>query len=394
VKILHVIPSIGPLRGGPSFVIRTMSEGLAALGCDIDVVTTDDNGPERLDVPLGRPVSERRVTYWYFRRQMRFYTVSWPLFQWLRQRVPDYDVLHIHALFSFATGAAAYQARRYRVPYVVRPLGTLNRWGMENRRPWLKQASLRLIDRRVLSGAAAVHYTSEEEREEGALAACPQRPVIIPNPVNFEFARLSSGWLNAHYPSTVRKRIILFFSRLHPKKGIDLLLSAFAQVRARVPDVALVFGGTGERDFMEQLRRQAHDLGIEQDVVWAGFLEGDAKHAAMAEAEMFVLPSYSENFGVAVVEAMGAGLPVIVSDCVGIHREVSAARAGLVVPCQEKPLADAILQMLENPGLRQEAARNARNLAETFTAARVCERLVHLYSEIAHSANRKEAVDA
>ncbi len=101
LRVLHVIPSIGPLRGGPSFVIRAMSEGLAAQGCEIDVVTTDDNGPEqRLAVVLGRPVRENHVTYWYFRRQMRFYTVSWPLSRWLGRHVADYDLVHIHALFS------------------------------------------------------------------------------------------------------------------------------------------------------------------------------------------------------------------------------------------------------------------------------------------------------
>jgi glycosyltransferase involved in cell wall biosynthesis len=388
MKVLHVIPSIGPLRGGPSFVIRTMSEGLAAQGCEIDVVTTDDNGPEqRLPVPLGRPVRENHVTYWYFRRQMRFYTVSWPLSHWLGKHVADYDVVHIHALFSFAVASAAYWARHYRVPYVVRPLGTLNRWGMENRRPWLKQATLRLIDGRVLSNAAAVHFTSEEEREESDMAASATRPVIIPNPVDFQFDRagLPAGWLSSHYPAIAGRKIILFLSRLHPKKGIDLLLSSFARVRAQVPDIALVLAGVGEERFVKQLHRQAHELGIEPDVAWVGFLEGDAKKAVMAEADIFVLPSYSENFGLAVVEAMAAGLPVIVSDRVGIHREISATDAGLVVPCEEYSLTNAILQVLGNEGLRLRLARSGIALTKTFSVAAVTDQLVSLYRDIISS---------
>jgi glycosyltransferase involved in cell wall biosynthesis len=388
LRVLHVIPSIGPLRGGPSFVIRTMSEGLAARGCEIDVVTTDDNGPEqRLTVPLGRPVRENDVTYWYFRRQMRLYTVSWPLSHWLGKHMADYDVVHIHALFSFAEASAAYWAGHYRVPYVVRPLGTLNRWGMVNRRPWLKQAMLRLIDGRVLSHAAAVHYTSEEEREAGAMSASATRPVIIPNPVDFQIDRdrLPAGWLRSHYPAIAGRKIILFLSRLHPKKGIDLLLSSFARVRAQVRDIALVLGGAGEERYVEQLRRHAHQLGIEPDVAWAGFLEEDAKKAAMAEANIFVLPSYSENFGVAVVEAMAAGLPVIVSDCVGIHREISATDAGLVVPCEVDSLANAILQVLGNEGLRLRLARNGIALAKTFSVAAVTDQLVTLYRDIISS---------
>jgi glycosyltransferase involved in cell wall biosynthesis len=329
-------------------------------------------------------VMENGVTYRYFRRQMYFYTMSWPLSQWLRNNVAAYDVIHIHALFSFSVASAAWWASHYGVPYVVRPLGTLNRWGIENRRPWLKQASLRLIDRRVLSGAAAVHFTSEEEREEGALVASVRRPVIIPNPVDLQFdrCRLPAGWLRSRYPAIAGKKIILFLSRLHPKKGLDLLLAAFARLRAQNSDVALVLGGAGDEKFVEGLHLQARSLGVESDVVWAGFLEGEFKQAAMAEADMFVLPSYSENFGVAAVEAMAAGLPVIVSDHVGIHREIAAASAGLVTPCQAEALAAALQRLLENPGLRSEVGRNGMVLAQSYSPAKIGERLIELYSNI------------
>lgn len=384
MKVLHVIPSIGPLRGGPSFVIRTMSEGLAAHGCEIDVATTDDNDCESLTVPLDRPVSENGVTYRYFHRQTYFYTVSWPLSRWLRKNVADYDLVHIHALFSFPVASAAYWASHYHVPYLVRPLGTLNQWGIKNRRPWLKQASLRLIDRRVLHGAAAVHYTSMEEQEEAAVVAPALRPVIIPNPVHFHLSpgKPSGGWLESRYPSLAGKKIILFLSRLHPKKGIDLLLGAFARLRATLPDAALVLGGNGDEAFVRQLHSQARELNLESDIVWAGFLDGDAKRAAMAEADVFVLPSYSENFGVAVVEAMACGLPVIVSDHVGIHREISSAAAGLVVPCKEEPLADAILQVLGNDGLRLKLAHNGLLLAKTYSVEAVTDQLLGLYQKI------------
>jgi hypothetical protein len=100
LKILHVIPSIGPMRGGPSFVIQAMAKGLAGHGCTVDVAATDDNGPgKRLSVPLNQPVRENAVTYWYFRRQIEFYVTSWPLSRWLRKHVAEYELVHIHALF-------------------------------------------------------------------------------------------------------------------------------------------------------------------------------------------------------------------------------------------------------------------------------------------------------
>jgi len=163
MKILHVIPSVGPLRGGPSGMIRTLTRELVKAGITVDVATTDDNGPTRLDVVLEHPVIDEGVTYRYFRRQTRFYSFSWPLTRWLNEHVVDYDLVHIHALFSYPSISAAFWAQRYRIPYIVRPLGVLTRWGMRNRRPWLKRGSFKFIESRILSGAAAVHYTSEQE---------------------------------------------------------------------------------------------------------------------------------------------------------------------------------------------------------------------------------------
>src|SRR5579871_4552767 len=182
-KVLHVIPSVGPVRGGPSVMVRTLARGLAQSGVETDIATTDDNGPGRLDVPCGRPVVEHGVTYWHFRRQSRFYTFSWPLTTWLARNVGKYEVVHIHAVFSYAASPAAYWARRCGVPYFVRPLGILNRWGMEQRRPGLKKLSFRFIERPMLRDAAFVHFTSEQERCEATELGIDMRSVIIPNPL-------------------------------------------------------------------------------------------------------------------------------------------------------------------------------------------------------------------
>ena len=135
MKVLHVIPSIGPLRGGPSFVMTALAEGLAQRGIEVAVAATDDNGPERLTAPLGVPLLRNGVTYWHFPRQTRFYNASLPLTSWLWKAVPDYHLVHIHALFSYSSTVAAWIAAAKHVPYVVRPLGILNQWGMRNRRP-------------------------------------------------------------------------------------------------------------------------------------------------------------------------------------------------------------------------------------------------------------------
>src|SRR5438094_7185575 len=180
-RILHVIPSVGGFRGGPSTMVRDLASALSRQGIETHVATTDDNGPETLQVRCGVPVMQNGATYWYFPRQTRFYTVSWPLTTWLGSHVSEFDVLHIHALFSFSTLPAAFWANRRRVPYIVRPLGTLSEWGMKNRRAWLKILSFRLIESWILKHAALVHYTSDQERVEAEQLHVTTAAAIIPN---------------------------------------------------------------------------------------------------------------------------------------------------------------------------------------------------------------------
>jgi glycosyltransferase involved in cell wall biosynthesis len=384
MKVLHVIPSVSPLRGGPSVMLRTMTRGLVQAGIEVDVATTDDNGPERLHGVNSKPVIEAGVTYRYFPRQTKFYTFSWLLTRWLAQHVRDYDLVHIHALFSYAAIPAAYWARRHRVPYIVRPLGVLNHWGMKNRHPWLKKVSLKLIESRIIAGASAIHYTSEQERLEATKLRVKQRCIVIPNAAEIPIhcGNLARGQFRAQNPELTDRFIILFLSRLDSVKGLDILLPAFARLRTNYPQARLVIAGKGDSCFTKQLRCEADQLAI-RDIFWAGFLTDEEKWAALADADIFVLPSYSENFGVAAVEAMACGVPVVVSDQIGVYREVSAARAGVVVPCRSAELAQALDKLAHDPALRAEMGENGRQLARRkFFPEAVTGSLLSLYQNI------------
>jgi len=374
-KILHVIPSVGPERGGPSTLMRTLARALSQAGMEVHVATTDDNGPGRLPVPHGVPQREDGATFWYFPRQTRFYTFSWPLTQWLARHVREFDLVHIHALFSYAALPAALLAHRARVPYIVRPLGTLNRWGIENRRPWLKKLSFRVLESHILAGAAGVHYTSEQELvEAGELGVCAN-PLVIPNAVELP-AREAR-------PRRHDRKVVLFLSRFDRKKGLDLLFEAFARVRRQCPDAVLVLAGTGDPEWVARLKNKADRLGIASDVVWAGFLSGDDKWAALSGAHVFVLPSYSENFGIAPVEALASGCPVVLSDQVGIHREIARAEAGLVAPCRVEELAIAILNVLTDAALRRRMSENGVRLArQQFSLEAVSRQLAAAYAAV------------
>lgn len=391
MKVLHVIPSVGPQRGGPSQAVLDMVRGLVQAGVEVHVATTDDDGPGRLLVPLSQPVVEDGVTCWYFPRLTRFYTTSWPLVTWLRRHIADYDLVHVHAVFSYSSLLAAFCAWRAGVPYIITPHGILRSWGVQNRRPLLKRLSFYLIERRILHHAALVHFTSEQERLEAEELGVRMSSTIIPLGIDLSaFERLPApGAFRRHYPQLAGRTLLLFLSRLDPKKGLDLLLPAFARVRQERPDVALVLAGCGVPDYEAWLRARVQELGLEGDVLFTGFLEGEQKLAALADCDLFVLPSYSESFGVAVVEAMACGKPVVISDQVAIHREIAEANAGLVIPCQVQALAEALMHLAGDANLRRRLGANGRRLArERFSLEAMATRLAQAYTEVAQPSLR------
>src|SRR5262249_52744523 len=190
-KVVQVIASVAARRGGPSKVLRVVTQGLAEQGYCVHVATTDDDLEGRITVPHGVPVLDGKVTYWYFPRQLRTYTCSLPLWPWLWKHVSEFDLVHIHAVFTYPSTVAAIAARAKSVPYIVRPLGGLNRWGLETRRPRLKRLSFTLLDKTILEHAAAVQYTSDQEQIEAEELSFRATPVVIPNPVEMAEAGVS-----------------------------------------------------------------------------------------------------------------------------------------------------------------------------------------------------------
>jgi glycosyltransferase involved in cell wall biosynthesis len=392
LKVLQVIPSLSPAHGGPSVALPLIARSLIRAGLTVDVATTDDDGPgKRLDVPLGERTEHEGYGVFYFRKQTEFYKVSWPLRGWLRQRACDYDLVHIHALFSFSSTCAARAARRQGVPYVLRPLGVLNRWGMENRRPFLKSLSFRLIERPILRHAAAMHYTSDAERREAEAAGATAPAAIIPLGIDAEPFWLflpSPEKFFEQFPQARGRPVVLFLSRLDPKKGLETLLEAWARLLEsnRIkPDqtksnLLLVIAGSGDPAYVKQLQENADALGLADQVLWTGFLDGADKRAAFAAATVYVLPSHSENFGIALVEALAAGLPCVTTTGVAVSEEVREHEAGLVITPDVPALTDALNRLLSDAALRARLGANARRLAqEKFSSESMGTALNSLY---------------
>jgi glycosyltransferase involved in cell wall biosynthesis len=348
----------------------------------VDVATTDDDGGNRQNVPLGTPVSAGGATYWYFGRTTRTYSSSIGLTSWLLRHTAEFDLVHIHSLFSFPATAAAAIAYRRSIPYVVRPLGVLNRWGLGSGRAWMKRLSIRLIESAVVHRAAAIQFSSETERRETE-EVCPLgRGVVIPNPADLD-PPAGRGLFRARYPSIGGRPMVLFLARLSPVKGVELLLDAFQIVRRVNSQAVLVVAGSGDECYLRSLRARADNLGIASDVIWAGFLDRSAKAAALADADVFVVPSRSESFGLAAVEALSAGVPTVITDGVGIASEVASSGAGVVVPPTASAIAGAIERILGDAELASRLSVRAISLVNArYRPDAVAAQVMKLYAEI------------
>ena len=385
MKVLHVIPSVSAVHGGPTIALQSMTRALQDAGVEVHVATTDDDGAGHLRVPLNTQVAYDGVPHYFFARQTQFYKFSLPLTRWLRNHVRDYDVLHLHALFSYSTMPAAFFAHRARVPYVLRPLGTLNRYGMTQHHARVKKISYPLIEQRIIQNAARMHYTSAQEEIEAKALGATQRAVVIPLGIDTEaYADLKRT--RAAGDSRVR---ILFLARLDPKKGLERLFSAFARALEKFPRAELVIAGDGDDAYVSAVKARADALHIAHAVEWRGFVSGEAKRTVLAECDFFVLPSYSENFGLSVVEAMAAGLPVVVTPEVGIANEIAEARAGMIAE-NENALSDALNVLCCEDVLRAAMGARARALAaQKFSVRAMTRALIDLYETIRVEASRK-----
>ena len=385
MRVLHLIPSISPRRGGPSQAVLAMTAALRRRGVDAAILTTDDDGPQRLPIPLGRWHRRGGVPVLAFPRwspgapalrPLREFAVSPPLACWLRRHLRQWHLLHVHALFSFPSTAGMAVARRQGVPYVLRSIGQLQHWSLAQS-AGRKRLLLHLIERRNLAGAAALHFTSEAEQREAMALGLATPRFVLPLGVELPPPELPA---EPRAPGPVR---FLFLSRLHPKKQLPLLLQALAVLRRRRPGASwrLDIAGEGEPAYGHQLQRLAQRLAIAERLSWHGFVTGEAKAALLRQAHWFLLPSAAENFGIAAAEALAAGVPVILSPGVALADAVIAAGAGLVCEPASAALADSLEACLQPPTAAMRSA--ARQLAgERFSWGAISGQLIDQYFQL------------
>lgn len=360
--------------GGPSHVLASWQQ-LINREHDAAIITT--HGPHETQV---RPELSRIISF--PRESPRFYYYSKALKDWLGDHIKDYDIVHIHSLFSYPSTLAARLARRRHIPYIIRPFGTLDRACIQNHYI-RKRIYFDLIERKNIENAAFIHCTSEAEAQEvRRLVPGVCIKIIPPGLTPDEYNRKDES-----LPSNLRpiqdKKNILFLSRIHPGKGLELLLQAMAALREERKDFHLFLAGSGKKVYVDKMHALSRRLGLPDDVTFLGEVIGKEKMALYRNADMFILPSYHESFGVAVVEAMASGCPVLISNRVAIHDEIQRAGAGLIFSTELKSLVAALRKLLDDEALRVEMKAKARELVrEKYDLRQSTKMLIQSYEQI------------
>lgn len=381
MKLLHVAASYLPAvrYGGTIASVHGLCRSLAARGHDVHVFTTSVNGDTDSPVPHETPVDLDGVKVWYF-QSPRFRRVYWApsMRQRLRSQVGEFDLVHTHAMYLWPLWAAARSAHAAGVPYIVSPRGMLEKGLIEQKSALLKAGLIAFIERQTFERAAAIHVTSAREADEAAAFGFQLRAVReIPNGADLE---TETGSI----PEAISRIVngppyVLFLGRINWKKGLDRLLAAFA----RVNDARLVIAGNDDDTYLPTLEQRARQLGLGDRVSFIGPVHGAAKAALLTGAQLLVLPSYSENFGNVVLEAMAAGRPVVVTPEVGLAPVVTSTGAGLVAGGGPESLSRAMQTLLGDPALRLEmGTRGARAVAERFSWPTVAAQMESLYASV------------
>jgi len=396
LKVLHVIPAVAPRYGGPSRVIFEMCRSIQQKGTEVLVATTDADGAGRLPVEAGAAIAYRQVPTIFFKRQLsEVFGYSFSLARWLNDNVKNFDVVHIHAVFSHPCLAAARACRRSEVPYIVRPLGSLDPWSMRQK-PHRKKLMWHLSAGRMLSEAAAVHYTTREEQRLAEASLGLTQGVVIPLGIEMGMTEdaTSAESFRRNHPSLDSNPYILTLSRLHPKKNMELLLEAFLALvkKSEFETWRLVIAGDGETEYIASLKRLTQVLGGNGKVLFTGWLGGAHKAAALREAALLALTSRQENFGLCVVEALACGVPVVVSDRVNLATEIENAGAGWVTTLEKTNLERVLAEALCDEGERRRRGLAGLDLVERqFSWSKVADELNLLYRSVVRKAPALEA---
>ncbi len=370
MRILHVTPSYKPAYhyGGPTLSVSRLAEAQAAVGTSVSVFTTTANGNAELEVPVGVQVQDNGVAIWYFSRWTGDHGHFSPaLLLHLWREGKSYDVVNIHSWWNWVAFGAALVCKLRGYKTVVSPHGMLSPYTLASwRKRWFQQT----VGKWLLNGTV-FHATSNQEARELQKIwpghRCFVAPNVVPLPDDLPLSKRPDH-SDFH---------LLFISRVHHKKGLELLFEALCRLEG---PWRLTIAGNGAQGYENQLRKRIKTLGLQNRIVWNGWVSQDQKWDLIADADLMVLPSYNENFANVVVEALATGTPVLLSDRVGLCNYVRSLDFGWVVERKVEALHQALKESMRDTGKRLRILRDApRKIRDDFDPPTVARRYIDQY---------------
>ena len=386
MKVLHVIPTLAVRHGGGDRACAELAESLARAGLEVGVAFGSRPGVEEF-VPKGVSLYPVRTELGRDLKGIYGWSVLWR--RLLRDLVPAYDITHIHALWNIPSLVATTIARQHSRPYIVQPHGSLHPWKLRHKRlrKWLYGV---LFESRILRNAAGIHTESEEDRRDVLRYIHHETVFVVPSGAFPQVIRAPVSHLRVAdmWPELANRRFILYLARLDVNKGVDMLLRAFASATPWTLGWKLLIAGPDAANIERDLRHLSDVLGIGDHVVWGGMLSEDAKRLALQQCGLYVLPSLSENFGIAILEALLCGKPVITTTSTP-WRCIDEAGAGMVVEPNAQALSLAIAHMCGRS--EEELAvmgRVSRSIGDQYSWDNVAVQMIQVYEGIASQDNK------
>lgn len=394
LRVLHVAATLSTRGGGPATTLRSLLPALKSCAVDCSLATTSWWASGKDEPPVRGVPTHCFPAGWL--------SGIWPahspsLSRFLLAQVGNFDVVHVHDLWHHANYAACRAAIEQRVPCVLSVHGAVNHWLLQRKTARLKSIKKGLYMRMVQGGyirsASAVHALTDYEAERIRLLGFATPTFVAPVGVDAELVADTSARRSflQRYPCLAGRPVILFLGRLDPIKGLDLLVRSFVKLASRHRDAMLLVAGPDQGNTQRGMQEFLTRAGVAGRAVFTGLVEGANRSAALSLADIFVLPSYSEGFSSAVLEAMVAGLPVVISE--HCHFPAVAERqAGMVIGADEEELTKALDTLLADPRLRRKMGDRARALASSqYRWSDVAANMAAQYRAIAQSSEQAEA---
>ena len=382
MKILMIVPALGSIYGGPSKSVIELAEAIGKRGVNIDVVTTNANGDERINVPLLTWIEEKNYRIQYFPYwNILDYKFSPSLTHWLFHNIGNYKLVHTNAVFSYPVLPAYWACQRNKIPYVVTPRGMLEPWAL-NYKSYKKGLYFSLVEKPALQKASAIHTLASTEAENIKTLNLGTPLVVIPNGIyraNFE-ALPNPEIFYQEFSETRNKTLIIFLGRIDPKKGLDLLAKAFAKAHKLFPETHLIVAGQDNTGYLPTAQHYFKEEGCADAVTFTGMLTGEIKYAALAASNIYVAPSYSEGFSMSVLEGMATGLPCVITTGCNFPEAKDVAK---IVDIDPEQIANALISLLQTPLEAKNMGDRARAfILENYTWDKIVLKMIAIYNEI------------